>query len=155
MAQPPPPAGPGIPAAAGGVAILTASPTSYAQLYQDATKDPYHGDYTAVMRTFRDTAAAYSAHELFDLARNVNLDTPNFYIGLYNRDGEEGGRSYTLHGFATYAPTLGMPTEWDGNTYAFLQDVSPLGDIITVATDHLLFARTQGVTYSNVPATAE
>ncbi|KAL7558469.1 hypothetical protein ACA910_011644 [Epithemia clementina (nom. ined.)] len=101
MAQPLPPAPVGAgPATAGGQA------TSFGRLYQDAAQDPYHGDYAAVMRTFRDTAGAATANELFELARNVNLNTLNVYIGLYNKDGEECGRTLTMHGFATYAPML-------------------------------------------------
>ncbi|KAL7568092.1 hypothetical protein ACA910_020806 [Epithemia clementina (nom. ined.)] len=80
-------------AASGGVAIPTAPapPTTFHQLYQDATKDPYGGDYAAIMLTFRDGAAIATSNHLLDLAPNSDIGQPNFYIGFYNKDGEECG----------------------------------------------------------------
>ncbi|KAL7561730.1 hypothetical protein ACA910_010943 [Epithemia clementina (nom. ined.)] len=76
MAQPPP-AAPMLPGTApGGVAIPTAAapPVTFHQLYQDATKDPYRGNYAAVMLTFHDGAAAATTNQLFDLARNADVN---------------------------------------------------------------------------------
>ncbi|KAL7564242.1 hypothetical protein ACA910_012269 [Epithemia clementina (nom. ined.)] len=104
------PAAPMLPGTApGGMAIPTAAapPVTFHQLYQDATKDPYCGNYAAVMLIFRDGAAAATTNQLFDLVRNANVNRPNFYIGLYNKDGKECRRTYTLHGFATYPPLIG------------------------------------------------
>ena len=101
-------------------------------LYSDATMDPYNHNYWAVMHTSRDRNAPLSGNDLWEAACSVVIDVPIAYQGFFTVPAKECRQSLLMHGWKTYLPLLGCPTPWDGNTYAFIQDVVD-GDITQVS----------------------
>jgi hypothetical protein len=76
------------------------------------------------------------------------IQNPTHVAYLMKYHSEEAGRSLLIHGIHKYPSTVGIPTEWDDQIYAFAGDVDD-GDITTIAFEEDCFATARGVLYTN------
>jgi hypothetical protein len=114
--------------------MMTKPPSSYAQYFALESSDPYHGVYGPVLQEYRTKHAAPSHTTLTELAYGSDVRRPMAFIALIKDYNWEAGRSLLVHGIHKYPSTVGIPTEWDDNIYAFLGDIED-GDITTITFD--------------------
>ncbi len=114
---------------------------SFASKYADIATDPYLGDYAAPMSQFSEDATRRTANQLHQQVRGMDTAKPNAYIGMFAFPNEEAGRSMVFHGITPFPQTFGVPSPWDDKVFAFAQDVTPGGDIMTVEFVEEYFAR--------------
>ena len=125
--------------------------TTFLEFYSDASNDPYHGQYAAVMANYRDLATGgVSDIQAFRAAVSCGIDSPNAYVGLFDYPGEPMGRSVLFHAVALFPTAPGLPTPWDGKAFAFIQDVVDT-EIVTASVLARYFTRGPNDPYINVP----
>ena len=101
------------------------------------------------------TALTITSASLFLHITSVGVAVPYAYLGIFDVAGCLGGKTLLHHGIAHYpASQEGAPSQWEGRTFAFAQDVSdPHGDILTIKLEkEHLFHVTDGVHTTTIPA---
>lgn len=134
--QPPGPAGPAAAAPPQQQALLPfqpqpAGPLTYAEYYQDASNDPYNGEYTAAMQTYNVPLANAAVIAPGPLAQQVyaSASTVPMSFVLLCRDpaadpAVDPGRVVLFHRVSQFSARIGMPaTPWDNQAFAFKGDV--------------------------------
>ena len=126
----PPPggaAGPGAPAAG---AVPNAAIRTYQEYFSDDTKDPHHGDYTAVSTDFAAVTAGNNRHSAENLGQRATAFSshlvPIAIASLLRQPGiaNDPGRVQVFLRPTTYPTTVvGDAQPWDGNTYALSGDI--------------------------------
>ncbi len=85
-------------------------PATFATCYADASTDVYGGNYAALMHNFWDTNWALSATQLFTAVKNMGVDSPVAFVGMFSAPGEECGCTLCFHSIAPFPAVLGHPT---------------------------------------------
>ena len=123
---------------------------TFQAFYSEAANDPYHGDYAAVMRTFRDAAQPHDAASLYNIISALEEHNSGVYLGLFEDPGNECGLSLTFHGVKRFPLTLRRPTQWHKKTFAFIQDVVAT-ELQSVEIDAGYFDRTRDLLTQQSP----
>ncbi len=127
-------------------------PRNFATKYSDAESDPLRGEYRIPMARFNTTPTTTSA-SLFSHVTSVGVAVPHAYIGIFDVPGCLGGKTLLLHGISRFPSSQGAPSQWEGRTFAFAQDVvDDHGDILTVELEEHLFRVTDGANTTTIPA---
>jgi hypothetical protein len=126
---------------------------TFHQLYTDAASDQHNGNYATLMATFAD-ALQVDHDDLHRIATGNGIGIGNSYIAMAEHPTDLAGRSFVYHGIVMHPTVIGLPTLWDGSTYAFVNDVVD-GDIFSVPFTSGLFQRSRANIYTNLPATVE
>ena len=134
------------------MAVPLPEPRSYEEYFSSDDRDPYLGQYRALLSVFRTTNAPPAALLLYYTVGNADPQYPAAYLGLC-RDVMGIPRYYLVFGLSKYPTLVGQPTPWDNQLFAFVGDVVE-GAITTVIfpPDAFEFHRVGG-TSQNVPGT--
>jgi hypothetical protein len=127
---------------------------TYSQLFTDALNDPYNREYADIMAVFRTTNNPTGGADLLVQTAQSDVHSAGNFIGMFEAEGFECGRSIMISCIHRYPAALGRPTVWDGRNFAFADDVID-GDIMTVHVPPEAFNLTRGAISTNVPATIE
>ena len=87
-------------------------PRTYRELYSDATRDPWGGDYTALLGQYAMTAVI-TPEQLLMRTLSYSQDTPQAFVMLAaRRDPAQIGRIVLMHR-PIHFPISVPPTQWD------------------------------------------
>jgi hypothetical protein len=105
--------------------------SSFHELYSDAAKDPWKGDYTRIMRRFdTNVDEPLDGRDLSEKVVRLRPDYPQSYLMCFHT--ANGTRIFCVHTPSQYQEELdGTNTPWDQLGFAFLGDVFQ-GSITTV-----------------------
>ena len=123
-------------------------PATFAELYSNEDNDIYNGQYGNVMATFN-AEPAITAAQLYARVNTVGVESPNAFVCMAPAPGHPlSGLSLLLHAVAQFAVPLGLPSPWDGHSFAFAGDAID-GEINTVIFPDNAFAPTTATIIPN------
>jgi hypothetical protein len=135
-----------------GLAIPPPTVVTFRDWYAIAANDMFPGrDYAAIMAHFSDEPTLHDAAELHELATGFEANV-GVYIGMFSDVQHEEGRSMCLHRLRKYARQVLKAPPWDGQVFAFAQDMVA-GSIQSVAFTDAMFEPTRGTTNTWVHGT--
>jgi len=99
--------------------------TTFAQLFNDATKDPCHGNYARIMARFEASVpAAIASNVLFQQVTGIGAGQLQAYLRCSSGVGQAAPRIHCVHLPTKFHASLeGEPSAWDDRCFAFLGDV--------------------------------
>lgn len=103
----------------------TALPDDFVTLYSLPSSDPYRGNYATPFNAFSVATGTLGWDSL--ATYNMVLDSatiPMAFVGLFPDANEPLGRTRLVHGPERYPRLMGVTSAYDGNSYAFLDDVA-------------------------------
>lgn len=106
-------------------------PRNYSEFYGHEERDPYAGDYAALMAQFRTNNNAPPGEALRNLVGNSDTSYPAAFLGLYKDEVGEA-RYRVIHAVARFPRMIGRATAWDDMQFGFAGDVFE-GSATTVA----------------------
>ena len=97
---------------------------TFRELYNKNESDPFHGHYQRVMAEFSMPAVggAWDADATLEGVLGMGNAT-NAYVGLFHHDDHPEGRTRLLHDPQKYPTIIGHRTPYDGEVYAFHDEV--------------------------------
>ena len=106
-------------------------PKTYAEYYNDLSRDPHQGNYVESMADFNVPLNGNSRYAPGPLLQRVTsaaaTDTPLTFVTLcrsLNADPADPGHIRLFHRVSTYLPTVGSPaTVWDNSSFALAGDL--------------------------------
>jgi hypothetical protein len=107
------------------MAAPVAAITSFRALYAlPGESDPYAGNYAGVMANFEvPSVGPWDPAANHTMVLNVGENTINVYVGLFVDPANPCGSTRLLHSPRRFPAVMGRPTPYDGEAYAFLDDV--------------------------------
>jgi hypothetical protein len=136
-----------------GLAIPPPRATSFREWYSIATNDVFPGrNYTSIMAQFSDEPTLHGTVDLHELAMGFEANV-GVYIGVLADVQHEGGRTMCLHGLRKYSRQVLQTSPWDGQVFAFVQDVVA-GSVQSVVVTDAFFEPTRGTTNTRVHGTS-
>jgi hypothetical protein len=136
-----------------GLAIPPPRATSFREWYSIATNDVFPGrNYTSIMAQFSDEPTLHGTVDLHELAMGFEANV-GVYIGVLTDVQHEGGRTMCLHGLRKYSRQVLQTSPWDGQVFAFVQDVVA-GSVQSVIVTGAFFDPTRGTTNTRVHGTS-
>jgi hypothetical protein len=136
-----------------GMAIPPPKINNFQDWYAVAANDMFPGrDYTAIMSQFSDDPTVQDAGALFDLATGFEANV-GVYIGVFTDPHHEEGRTMCLHGLRKCSRQVLQASPWDGQVFAFVQDVVARS-VQSVAVTGAMFDPTRGTTNTRVRVTS-
>jgi hypothetical protein len=135
-----------------GLAIPPPTVLTFRDWYTIAANNMFPSrDYAAIMAHFSDEPTLRDAAELHEIAMGFEANV-GVYIGMFSGVQHEEGRSMCLHGLRKYSRQVLKASPWDGQVFAFAQDVVA-GSIQSVAFKDAMFEPTRGTTNTRVHGT--
>jgi hypothetical protein len=117
--------------------------TTFRELYDDPTMDPYNGVYDNVLAEFV-VKSGWNPEEMLSSIVSMDTDMANAYIGLFSDPHNPVGSTRLLHAPRTFPTRLGQPSPYDYQAFAFIDDVSR-GMVQAVQLSETLFESTGAV----------
>jgi len=143
----PPPAGAGL--------LPIVGHFDYAARYQDASTDPYNGDYAGLMNVFDVPAqgqATGPAQLITQVADSTVAGAPTAFLLLVANPSNPAaiGRIMCFHRVTKFPARLGSPSHWDNNFFAFSGNNSG-PQVTTIAWRNDYFAQVNGGALIRIP----